>query len=315
MSIKKVRLRVLDPVWQFSTQHGSKFMTFQTDLQAIKIDTPNPRWAIWQFVWLFIILFVLKGVLGIIFIHITGRQYLATIGHIIAILATIYLLIHVIRKKGYDYLSILRIRRIPKNTRLALFILGIAVVLLAMLAETWLPKLLSVLFSYHPRTLEAPEPIPLWARSFGLVAAIFLAPLWEEMSLRGLVQTSFEQAYGARLAVIIVGLIFGILHFRPISHIITMSCYGMVLSWIVYKTNTIIPVIVFHMSANGFARISPLFSSQMVNGQLMLNYPAISILTACIGLVLLPLGCFLLIFNLNKYSASNTDTLFPSRIK
>lgn len=72
----------------------------------------------------------------------------------------------------------------------------------------------------------------------------------EEILYRGYIQRSFEKSWGIWAAIILSGLLFGLYHIR-LTQLIPLALIGMLLAWIVWRSNSIYPAIVAHFVNNG----------------------------------------------------------------
>ncbi len=72
----------------------------------------------------------------------------------------------------------------------------------------------------------------------------------EEILFRGYVQRSLEKSWGIWAAIIIGGLLFGFFHVR-LTQVIPLAVIGMLLTWIVWKSNSIFPAMAGHFVNNG----------------------------------------------------------------
>ena len=73
--------------------------------------------------------------------------------------------------------------------------------------------------------------------------------IFEELAFRGIIQGSLERFLGAREALIVSALMFGILHLSILSlpHLLVM---GLVLGWLRLKTGSLLPGMALHFSHN-----------------------------------------------------------------
>lgn len=81
-----------------------------------------------------------------------------------------------------------------------------------------------------------------------------LVPIVEEMLFRGIILKGLLKAYRPWLAILISALIFSFAHVNP-NQFLPTAIYGVVLGWIAYWLNSILPTIVMHMTINAFASL------------------------------------------------------------
>ncbi len=79
----------------------------------------------------------------------------------------------------------------------------------------------------------------------GLVPAVF-----EEVMFRGYIQRAFEKSWGVVAAILISGLLFGLYHLQP-SNILPLATLGILLAYITYISDSLIPAMIAHLLNNG----------------------------------------------------------------
>ncbi len=72
----------------------------------------------------------------------------------------------------------------------------------------------------------------------------------EEVLFRGYFQRALEKSWGIWAAIIIGGLLFGIYHIR-LTQVIPLAAIGMLLAWIVWKSDSLLPAMAGHFVNNG----------------------------------------------------------------
>jgi uncharacterized protein len=72
----------------------------------------------------------------------------------------------------------------------------------------------------------------------------------EEIMYRGYVMRMFERSVSPVWAILITGLIFGAYHLR-ISQLIPLVLLGVVITWVAWKSNSLIPAMAAHLANNG----------------------------------------------------------------
>lgn len=106
--------------------------------------------------------------------------------------------------------------------------------------------------------LQSENALILGILHIGIVPAIC-----EEIMYRGYVQRSLEKSGGIWMAIIVSGLIFGAYHLQ-ITNILPLSFLGIMLAYITYISNSLIPAIVAHFVNNGGQVIASSFYPQML---------------------------------------------------
>ncbi|MBQ8912978.1 MAG: CPBP family intramembrane metalloprotease [Lachnospiraceae bacterium] len=122
-----------------------------------------------------------------------------------------------------------------------------------------------------------------------LVAVFLLAPIAEEILFRGLTLTYAKRCMPVTLAIIIQALIFGVYHGNIIQGIYAFLL-GMLIGFLVHKTDNLLAGIVFHIALNVSIMAVPrgLFSSMTSR-----------ILTVCISTVILAVSV-ILVFKIKR---------------
>ena len=94
---------------------------------------------------------------------------------------------------------------------------------------------------------------------FLFLAVVIMAPVGEEIVFRGFLQKFLEEYWkDITRAVLVTSLFFAMIHFNPFW---TVQIYllGVILGFLAWKTNSIIPSIVLHSMNNGIAFILTIF--------------------------------------------------------
>ncbi|MBF8982778.1 CPBP family intramembrane metalloprotease [Lutibacter sp. B2] len=89
---------------------------------------------------------------------------------------------------------------------------------------------------------------------FAVIAIAVIAPIFEEIVMRGIMLEGLLNKYKPQKAIIISALIFGIWHFN-IPQFINATLIGLILGVLYYKTNSLILCIVIHITNNTMAII------------------------------------------------------------
>lgn len=90
-----------------------------------------------------------------------------------------------------------------------------------------------------------------------LIIVSVLAPIAEEMLLRGVVLNRSKLSFGMAGCVILNAILFGIFHMNPIQFIYVLPM-GAFLAYLAYRYNSIIPAIAGHFIHNTFATFVPM---------------------------------------------------------
>lgn len=83
-----------------------------------------------------------------------------------------------------------------------------------------------------------------------LIHVALVPSICEEVLFRGYFQRAIEKSWGVWAAIIIGGLLFGFYHIR-LTQVIPLAVIGMLLAWIVWKSDSLYPAIAGHFVNNG----------------------------------------------------------------
>ena len=86
----------------------------------------------------------------------------------------------------------------------------------------------------------------------------------EEILFRGYVQRSLEKSGGIVMAILVSGLIFGSFHLQ-ITNILPLAFLGIILAYITYISNSLIPAMVAHLINNGGQVVASSFYPEMLD--------------------------------------------------
>ncbi|MBO7335378.1 MAG: CPBP family intramembrane metalloprotease [Lachnospiraceae bacterium] len=110
----------------------------------------------------------------------------------------------------------------------------------------------------------------------GIVTAVILAPICEELTVRGIILQRSKRAFGVVGCVVMSAVMFGIFHLNPIQGIYVLPL-GLFWGFVGYKKNSFIPCVFCHMLNNALG----LFIPASVNAIVM--FIVFGVLTALIG--------------------------------
>lgn len=139
-------------------------------------------------------------------------------------------------------------------------LIGIVVVLILVAQPAiwflgWLNSFIPVPQSMQELQMEQMEMIENYLRGDGFVwIALFniaLVPaICEEVLFRGYVMRSFEKSWGITAAIIVSGILFGMYHLQ-LANLFPLAAIGILLAFITWVTESIIPAMVAHLVNNG----------------------------------------------------------------
>jgi membrane protease YdiL (CAAX protease family) len=89
---------------------------------------------------------------------------------------------------------------------------------------------------------------------FTLIAVIVAAPILEEIFFRGIILNGLLKNYSPQTSIVISAAIFGIIHLNP-WQAIPAFLGGLIMGWMYWKTNSIIPGMILHFANNLFSTL------------------------------------------------------------
>ena len=156
--------------------------------------------------------------------------------------------VYLVRKK-YPLFESLRFNPVSKNTAFATLLLSLG----AMFISDEINILVDMVIPMPDSFLQV-EAMLKPDNSLSLVLLIFtvviLAPIGEEILFRGFLQKYLENAWGdITRAILFSSLFFAAIHFNP-YWMIQIYFLGVLLGYLAWKTDSVIPCIIFHVIIN-----------------------------------------------------------------
>ena len=141
-----------------------------------------------------------------------------------------------------------------KDAKAILFIItgaiaGYAVAVLIMDFALWLMP------SIGGAYLQSIDAVVGGVDILGFVLTLILAPIGEEICIRGLALNRAKQSYGLIGCMVLSGIFFGIYHLNPIQGLYAIPM-GMFFGYLAYKFNSIVPCVLAHFVNNLLAAFS-----------------------------------------------------------
>ena len=157
-----------------------------------------------------------------------------------------------LRLNGLSIRRRLRINTISINTLLSISIISIGFIII--LDE--LDRIIYILFGQPEFLQELVEQLritSIYSGFFIILTTVLVAPLVEEMLFRGYLQKVLEESWeDITKAILVTSLFFALVHLNP-YWIVQIYLMGLVLGYLAWRTNSIIPGIILHGLNNGFA--------------------------------------------------------------
>lgn len=134
----------------------------------------------------------------------------------------------------------------------------------------WFPTMIGVgIIGYYASNIPGFQAQPSYQSLFGdtllthvifIILAAIVAPIIEESMFRGILLPWMMQYLKAPYAIILNGIVFGVLHLQ-FQSAIPLSIIGIALAFIAYRKKSLLPSILFHAINNSIAIIALLYSS------------------------------------------------------
>lgn len=199
--------------------------------------------------------------------------------------------------------QVFRINKISKRNGIISITIGIGLwlfcVFIANIVGIILNSKIGKININNPSSKLANNPIQIVLL---IIALVIFAPICEELLFRGLILRAYE-GFNKKYGFIIVGILFGLLHsLNGISSIIPVCINGIMLGYLVNKTNSLYTSIIQHSTYNFcaiFLNIA-LGVPQMTN-----NIPIWFSITAILGLII---AIILAKFTIDDRSAEVNNT-------
>lgn len=157
-----------------------------------------------------------------------------------------------LRLNGLSIRRRLRINTISINTFFSIIIISVGFIII--LDE--LDRIVYILFGQPEILQELVEQLritSIYSGFFIILTTVLVAPLVEEMLFRGYLQKVLEESWeDITKAILVTSLFFALVHLNP-YWIVQIYLMGLVLGYLAWQTNSIIPGIILHGLNNGFA--------------------------------------------------------------
>ena len=146
----------------------------------------------------------------------------------------------------------LRINRISKNTFFSIIVISIGFIVII----DELDRLVYALFGSPDFLVELVGQLRItsfYNGFFIILTTVIVAPMVEEMLFRGFLQKVLEESWeDITKVILVISLFFALVHLNPFW-IVQIYLLGMLLGYLSWHTNSIIPGIILHGFNNGFA--------------------------------------------------------------
>lgn len=126
--------------------------------------------------------------------------------------------------------------------------------------------------------------------AFSIITAVVLAPVLEEILMRGIILDGFLKRYSPSRSIIWSAVIFGVFHLNPWQAVAGIAA-GIILGWLYWKTRSLLLCMILHAANNGIATLQSFVIDTETNPTLIdymgMTYYIIGFVVA----VILLIGC------------------------
>lgn len=212
---------------------------------------PSILQAIWLLFLVVVLIFVLSVIAGAA-AHVAGERpdhpAVAAAVNSIAIGVALAWGLRKTRAPAADVFP-LSPRRIPLLLPLAVSIVGMVILI------SEVDNLLRTVLPVPPALADLFEQITgKGAGPWGLILAVVVAPLTEELLFRGLILRGFLRRYSVRTAIIASALLFGAFHLNPWQFLGAVAL-GVLFAWTFVRTGSLLLCIFGHALTNGLSSL------------------------------------------------------------
>ncbi len=193
-----------------------------------------------------LITFVVMLAAGTIGLILGGRSEVLLAEAVVILPAWLY-----VRRHGYDWREVFRVRSVPAGALWVAFGIGLGAAALGHELDLFVQQL----FPMPPelvRGLEEMMKAKGWLDGVVLVTAIVvLAGLLEEMVFRGMLLGSLEATFDVTRAVMLSALLFAFFHLNPWTAV-QILVFGVILGVLSWRSQSVFPAAIVHAVNNAF---------------------------------------------------------------
>lgn len=210
---------------------------------------------------------------------------------------------------GFNLKHTLRLNKLSFKQIIIISLIAICVACISTFLNTIIPAILSLFGSFPRISQQIPSPNSI-NQLITLLFFVALTPaICEETLFRGLIMRCYEQL-GGKAAIMASGILFGIFHFSVnIQGLLGLSFMGIILAYLVFKTNSIFASMLAHFVYNSFGNTLRYFANsstdttvQIINSKVAIT----TLLSSAIFAIPAAILCFILLRLLTKSTINDT---------
>ena len=154
-----------------------------------------------------------------------------------------------LKKSTKEVLYMSNVRRTDARIYILSFLLGIVAVILTMYVSTVWQTMLAM-FGYDiSSSSPMPDKFQLWHLLLMIFLTAVLPAICEEFTNRGIFLSAMRSCFSETATILIGGIAFGLFH-QYITQTFYTALMGMLLTYLVLKTRSIIPAAIVHFTNN-----------------------------------------------------------------
>lgn len=221
---------------------------------------------------------------------------------LVSSIVTIFTLILIYKIKKRNYKKELQIIKTSNTNILFAIILGVSCWLfnagvLSLVEEA---GILSNQFEYMSEILA---PISQGSIILSIITVGIVAPIAEEVLFRGVIYNTLNRKISVKWTIIIQAILFGVFHGNLIQGLYA-TLLGVIFGYVTYKTKSLWPAIIMHMTNNLIATMAPyIFGDYFGNTLIYIGFMLVGI----IGLIV-----FLIILNIKNPKSKEIEIDFKN---
>lgn len=157
-----------------------------------------------------------------------------------------------LKKSAKEVLYISNVRPVTPLICFFSFLLGICAFIITIYVSFLWQYFLTLLGYDGSSSSPMPEKFHLWHLLLMLFLTAILPAICEEFTNRGLLITAVRGSFSSKVTVILGGVVFGLFH-QYISQTVYTALMGMLLTYLVLNTRSLIPAAIVHFTNNAIS--------------------------------------------------------------
>ena len=185
----------------------------------------------------------------------------------VAITAQIVFIYLFYKNRKLDLKSELNSENVSRGSLLITVLLG-ASILIMNISIVYFIQALGLFASSFEQAQEVTSFLNRSNYLFWFILAVILSPIVEELLFRGAAYNVLSKYMNIKTVILLQGIVFGIFHGNLLQGILA-AVIGIILGYLRFKTNSLIPAITLHISNNLFSEVINLYTENINNNTLV----------------------------------------------